>query len=156
MAGRSKWDAWTAVAKSYNDDREKAEERYLEIARTLGWTDNASQSYTESNKEINSSTDILPHEISISGSSRGGGGEGMGASVSAMAPPPFDEQDGKTLHGLAVANKVSGLSSYLEAHPTADINAVDEHVCCSCFYFVISLNIFCAGIHGSTFSLRSR
>jgi len=56
-----------------------------------------------------------------------GGSGGMGISVSTMAPPLLDEQDMKSLYGLALANDVSGLSLYLGAHPNVNINELDEH-----------------------------
>ncbi|KIM75385.1 hypothetical protein PILCRDRAFT_827296 [Piloderma croceum F 1598] len=127
MTGRAKWDAWSSASNAYGDHREKAEKRYLEIARDLGWTEGfassgfQNQSYTESDKVTGSWTSYNNE----SGSNRGEGG-GMGTSVSAMAPPPLDDQDARSFHGLAVANKASELSSYLDASP-GDINKLDEH-----------------------------
>jgi hypothetical protein len=141
MTGRAKWDAWSAASNAYGDHREKAEKRYLEIARDLGWTEDfappelQNQSYTEGDEVTGSSEDSWKSRNNESGSNRGEGGNGgggMGTSVSAMAPPPLDDQDARSLHGLAVANKDSELSSYLDASP-GDINKLDEHVRYSCF-----------------------
>jgi hypothetical protein len=106
--------------------------RYLEIARELGWIEGvaptAEQCHTEDDKATGSSEDSWGQ-----GSNGGNGGGGMGTSVSAMALPPLDEQDAKSLHGLAVANNVSGLSSYIDSRPGVDINELDKHVRLSCF-----------------------
>jgi hypothetical protein len=133
MAGRAKWDAWSAAGKAHENHRE-AEKRYLEIASDLGWTEGVihltprEQSHSDVDRAGSSSEGGWDFENSEPGSSRNQGGGGMGPSVSAMAPPPLDEQDSKSLHGLAIANNVSGLHSYLNAHPNIDVNELDEHV----------------------------
>jgi acyl-CoA-binding protein len=147
LTGRAKWDAWSAAGKDH-EHREDAERRYLQIARDLGWTDIIPFAPGKSSVLDSSGADVSYEGIwdsSKTESSRvGGGGGGMGTSVSAMVPPPFDEKDSKSLHGLAVANNASGLSSHLDAHPDADINELDEHVCLSLFIFTIFyLNILC-------------
>lgn len=118
MTGRAKWDAWVAVGKKY-EQPEEVEQRYLEIARTLGWTEQAKvptkmESETPSNDE-----DIWDKDDEIS---RGGGG--MALSVSSMAPPP--KVIDNSIHGLALSNDVMGLKKLLEGHPETDINVLDE------------------------------
>jgi hypothetical protein len=132
MTGRAKWDAWSAANNAYGNHKEKAEKRYLEIASELGWTEGLAppglqnQSYTESDNVTGSSEHSWKsHNNESDGEGNGGGG--MGTSVSAMALPPLDDQDAQSLHGLAVANKASEVSSYLDASP-GDINKLDEHV----------------------------
>ncbi|KAF8971483.1 hypothetical protein BDZ97DRAFT_1786738, partial [Flammula alnicola] len=87
MTGRAKWDAWAAVGKKYEQANE-VEQRYLEIARSLGWTELAE---VQPKKESKSSTDEdiwdSDNGSSSGGSSRGDGG-GLGVSVSSIAPPP--------------------------------------------------------------------
>jgi hypothetical protein len=160
VPGRAKWDAWSAAGKTYGDRGEEAEKRYLEITRDLGWMDVAPpasehRSHTESDEVTGSSEDSWKSHNSESGSNHGEGGNGsggMGTSVSAMALPPVDEQDAKSLHGLAVANKVSELSSYLDASP-GDINKLDEHVRRSCFHCCHTCLTLLQGIHRSALSL---
>jgi hypothetical protein len=148
MTGRAKWDAWISASNAYGDHREKAEKRYLEMARELGWTEGVAssglqnQSYTESDKVTGLTEDSWTSDDE-SGSNRGGGG--MGTSVSAMAPPPSDDQDARSFHGLAVANKASELSSYLDASP-GDINKLDEHVRYDCFCACHAVLLYCRDI----------
>jgi len=132
---RAKWDAWSAAGKTHEDRGVEAEKRYLEIARDLGWTEGfptipgfAEQSHMQSEKTTGFSEDDWDDESSGLGSNHGGNaGGGMAASVSAMAPPPLDKQDAKSLHGLALLNNIPDLTSYLEAHPGVDINEFDQH-----------------------------
>jgi len=128
MTGRAKWDAWSVAGKAHEDHGEEAEKRYLQLARDLGWTEGASlpapaeQAHLYGDKVGDYGT-----SESRPSSGDGSGAGGMGTSVSAMVPPALDEQDSKSLHGLAVTNNVSGLCSYLDAHPSVDINKLDEH-----------------------------
>ena len=119
MTGRAKWDAWAAAGKQYQDAQE-AEKRYLEIAQTLGWAG----STTEIQVEDVPSSSTTPPEASNSG----GGGGGMGLSVSVMMPPPPSSAIDKSIHGLALSNDVSGLTTLLEQCPETNLDAVDEYV----------------------------
>jgi len=131
MTGRAKWDAWSGASKTYKDRGEDAEKRYLDIARNLGWIGGgalvlgADTTSPSSNDDVeNLSGDIWDEESS---SSSKGGGSGMGTSVSAMAPPPHDEKDARTIHGLAISNNTLGLSLFLQAQQNVDVNKFDEH-----------------------------
>ncbi|GLB36067.1 putative succinyl-CoA synthetase functions in the citric acid cycle (TCA), coupling the hydrolysis of succinyl-CoA to the synthesis of ATP and thus represents the only step of substrate- level phosphorylation in the TCA [Lyophyllum shimeji] len=117
MTGRAKWDAWSSAGKKYTVRRE-AEDKYLEIARSLGWTEDT---VIQPAKAEQSDPDSIWDDDSQS--SRGGSG-GMGVSVSAMALP-IEEAD-KSIHGLAVANDFTGLSELLDKQPETDVNEVDE------------------------------
>ena len=122
MTGRAKWDAWDAAGKQYQDSQE-AEKRYLEIAQTLGWTGSANEIQVE-NVPSSSSTgdsDARPE------ASNSGGGGGMGLSVSVLMPPPSSAMD-TSIHGIALSNDVSGLTTLLERCPETDLDAVDEYV----------------------------
>ncbi|KAF5385254.1 hypothetical protein D9615_001450 [Tricholomella constricta] len=116
MTGRAKWDAWNSVGKKYTAGQE-AETRYLEIARSLGWSE---ETVIEQQPVVGQSD---PDSI-WDDDSQGGGSGGMGGSVSAMAPPE-QEADG-SVHGLAVSNDVAGLTELLEKYPETDINGLDE------------------------------
>lgn len=138
MAGRAKWDAWSAASQKYGTRVEAAEQRYLVIAMDLGWKEGTlvsgppePQTSMDTSAE-GSSEDIENSDTSPSSASGGG----MGLSVSAMAPPPLDEQDAKTLHGLAISNNAAGLAAHLNAHPDISVDEFDEHVrpWCPCIY----------------------
>jgi len=108
-------------SETYRENKVLAEKRYLEIARDLGWNDIVPE-FTEQSQTGTHHEGSAPRE-----SDDEGGSGGMGISVSTMAPPLLDEQDMKSLYGLALANDVSGLSLYLGAHPNVNINELDEH-----------------------------
>jgi len=117
MTGRAKWDAWAAAGKQYQDAQD-AEKRYLEIAQTLGWAGSATEIQTE-NVPSSSSTDDTTQ------ASNSGGDGGMGWSVSVMKPPPSAID--KSIHGLALSNDVTGLTTLLEQCPETDLDALDEY-----------------------------
>ena len=119
MTGRAKWDAWAAAGKQYQDAQE-AEKRYLEIAQTLGWAGSTTEIQVE-NVPSSSTGDSDTPEASNSG------GSGMGLFVSVLMPPPSSTID-KSIHGLALSNDVSGLTTLLEQHPETDLDALDEYV----------------------------
>lgn len=145
MTGRAKWDAWSGASKTYADRGVEAEKRYLDIAQNLGWTEGGSTllpgpdstSHSRSDGAECLSGNIWDEESSSGSNSGKGVGSGMGTSVSAMAPPLPDEKDAGTIHGLALSNNTSGLSSFLQAHQNADINEFDEHVRIPWFYFYL-------------------
>jgi hypothetical protein len=120
MTGRAKWDAWAAAGKKYQDAQE-AEERYLEIAQTLGWAGSTAEIQVE-NAPSSSTGDSDTLEASNSG------GGGMGLSVSVLMPPSPSSAIDKSIHGLALSNDVSGLTTLLEQCPETDLDAVDEYV----------------------------
>ena len=121
MTGRAKWNAWAAAGKQYQDAQE-AEKRYLEIAQTLGWTGSTAKIQVE-NVSSSSTGDSDTSEASNSG-----GGGGMGLSVSVLVPSSPSSAIDKSIHGLALSNDVSGLTTLLEQCPEINLNAVDEYV----------------------------
>ncbi|KAG6862392.1 hypothetical protein C0995_011832 [Termitomyces sp. Mi166 len=120
MTGRAKWDAWNSINRKYTsiDD---AENRYLEIARDLGWAEGtvietpsqAQQSDPDSIWDDDSQT--------TQGGSTSGG---MGGTVSTMMISEADIDE--SLHGLAVSNNVTALSELFHRHPETDVNQLDE------------------------------
>jgi len=119
--GRAKWDSWSAAGTKYEKGRD-AESRYIEIARTLGWTEGA----PESRPVVDTAAEDIWDDDSdegASGSHRGGSG-GMGLSVSTIPVPP--KVDDRTIHGLAVSNDFAGLTALLAQHPETDLNELDE------------------------------
>ena len=121
MTGRAKWDAWAAAGKQYQD-AQVAEKRYLEIAQTLGWTGSANEIQVKNVPSSSTGNSDTSWEASNSG-----GGGGMGLSVSVIMPPPPSAID-KSIHGLALSNDVSGLTTLLEQCPETNLDAVDEYV----------------------------
>jgi len=119
MTGRAKWDAWAAAGKQYQDPQE-AEKRYLEIAQTLGWAGSITEIQVENVPSSSTGDSSDTPEASNSG------GGGMGLSVSVLMPPPSSAID-KSIHGLALSNDVSGLTTLLEQCPETDLDAVDEY-----------------------------
>jgi len=121
MTGRAKWDAWAATGKQYQDAQE-AEKRYLEMAQTLGWAGSTNGIQVENVPSSSTSDSSETPEASNSG-----GGGGMGLSVSVLVPPPPSKAIDKSIHGLALSNDVSGLTTLLEQCPETDLDAVDEY-----------------------------
>lgn len=117
IAGRAKWDAWALAAQTFEGRPSEAEHRYVEIARSLGWTEGSSAAGDDETEE---------------GQEDGGGGSGMGISVSVMSPPTgVDDLSG--LHGHAMRDDVAAVSAFLGSNKGADINVRDEYV--SLFYY---------------------
>ncbi|KAF5385444.1 hypothetical protein D9757_005368 [Collybiopsis confluens] len=117
MTGRAKWDAWDAAGKRYSDVQE-AENRYLEIARDLGWQPGAPKKQEEAKSE-----DIWDSESSNSEESHGGGG-GLGVSVSSVVAPEIE--DDNTLHGLAIAGDAQKLHTLISLDQEINLNGLDE------------------------------
>jgi len=122
MTGRAKWDAWTTTGKQYQDPQQ-AEKRYLEIAQTLGWTANGTTA-SQVQSIPSSSTGEGPWDDDNDNDTPESGGSGMGISVSVMMPSP--KVIDKSIHGLALSNDVSGLTTLLEQCPEIDLDALDE------------------------------
>lgn len=108
ITGRAKWDAWDEIGKRFaQSGPEAAEERYIEIAKSLGWGGNTG-------------------EPSNDGDSTGSGGmRGMGVSVSSAVKPP--EEKGEDIHSLAVSGNFSKLALLLD-DPQVDVNERDQFV----------------------------
>lgn len=116
--GRAKWDAWMREAQSYEGRPSDAENRYLDIARSLGWTEGSSAA-----PGADGETD--GQEESGGG---GGSGSGMGISVSVISPPTLeDASDSSELHGYAMTDDVAALSALFSAGKCADIDVRDEY-----------------------------
>jgi hypothetical protein len=126
MTGRAKWDAWDTASKTYISGKE-AEIRYLDIARSLGWTEGIAPVIVE-NPEVKQHDEEDIWDKDEDTGSFGGGG--MGNTVSAMVPPS-DKNDGG-IHGLAILNDAPGISLFLEKHPDVDLNERDEFVRATC------------------------
>ncbi|KAF8641168.1 hypothetical protein AX17_000803 [Amanita inopinata Kibby_2008] len=122
MTGRAKWDAWNAIGKKYSSS-EQAEQRYNEIAKSLGWSEGASVIGKQVDEE-DVDLDALDDEKSEGKGSDSRASGGMGLAVSVVQAPSVVKDH--SVHGLAVANDVAGLTMLLEQSPKADINVRDE------------------------------
>ncbi|KAJ7125673.1 ankyrin repeat-containing domain protein [Mycena crocata] len=118
FTGRAKWDAWTAAGKTQST-KAGAESRYLEIARSLGWTEGAVPLETARNETEN----IWDSDDENEPTKNRGDSGGFGTSVSAMARPE-DEADA-SIHGLVISNDVQRLVSLLQEDAGVDLNARD-------------------------------
>ena len=115
LTGRAKWDAWMLAAQSYEGRPSEAENRYLDIARSLGWKEGSSAA-TGGDGETD-------------GQEERGGGTGMGVSVSIISPPTLEgTSDSSELHGYAMRDDVAALSALFSAGKCADIDVRDEYV----------------------------
>lgn len=133
MTGRAKWDAWSTAGKAYTEDAPRAESRYLELARSLGWDENtnvAPESVPVAPEF--QSDDIWDSDTeSDAPKSRGGGGGGdgggLGVFVSTMTVPEGSSCN-NLLSQYALDGDVEGLTAFLDEHTSTDINRLDENV----------------------------
>lgn len=125
MAGRAKWDAWSSAGQTFSQ-REDAERRYLEIARSLGWA--------EDKQGPEAIVDTWEDDDSVKPSNLGASSRGMGGAVSVMLPPVQELDQG--IHGFAISNDASALSNLLEVNPATNVDELDKFVS-----FVLFLHI---------------
>ena len=125
ISGRAKWDAWALASKTYEERPSEAEQRYLDIARSLGWEDGA--------------TTIATADKTEEHPKRSGGGTGMGVSVSVVTPPSPDAEAASDLHGYAMAmdDDVTAISAFLRDTEGLDVNARDEYVSLTCWRLMV-------------------
>jgi Acyl CoA binding protein len=148
ISGRAKWDAWAQASKTYEGRPSEAEQRYLAIARSLGWEDGA--------------TTIATADKTEEDAERSGGGTGMGVSVSVVSPPSPDAKAASDLHGYAMAmdDDVAAISAFLRDTEGLDINARDEYVSLTSWrlnsHLMYGRNVLVAGLHCAAFGSRSR
>jgi len=106
--------------KKYGPDRtEDAENRYLDIARSYGWCEDAAPSAKGKEVEVE---EIDWDTSDDGGGATSGGGSGMGPVVSTVGPPKSQEES-DSLHVITLSGDSQKLESFLDKH--ADI-AVDE------------------------------
>ena len=126
FTGRAKWDAWKETGQKYAD-RAQAEERYIDLAKGLGWKPgSAAPAAEETRMDTEGEEDIWDSEETSR--ARKGSGGGMGNRVSTMEHGVEDERDKDSIHGLATAGNEEGLRAFLNANPSFNVNELDEHV----------------------------
>ena len=96
----------------------EAEQRYLAIAKELGWKEGGSEQQlsgiAEDSEQASSNGKSAP--------------EGLGNYVSTVAFEGGEQREAGSLHELALSGKVDTLEAYLRAHPGVDLDAKDEYV----------------------------
>ena len=145
MSGRAKWQAWEKASTEYaGKTDEEVESNYIEVVRTLGWTENA--------------TPRVEADASKSEDKEGTHGVGMGVSVSQIARPAEDAHQAEdSLHGAVLTKDESKVEEYLrKGHSSAfDIDQKDEYVSrsfdCPCAILTTP-----KGFHCTTSSRRPR
>jgi hypothetical protein len=148
MTGRAKWDAWDAACKTYTSSQE-AENRYLEIARNLGWSESSAATTSTVQKKQGetgsdgSNVDLEQLSDEEDSPRTQSSSAGLGLSVSTMARQESGQPADKSIHGLALSCDVAGLALLLKEYPHIDLNALDAYVCSCCLeHEVILLNVF--------------
>jgi acyl-CoA-binding protein len=119
MAGRAKWDAWSLAGQKYSNPKE-AESKYIELARSLGWSGVRSIPQPSERREETENDIWDPEDIT----SRK---EGLGMRMSTMAPEDTAQLQKEGLHYLAIENNVDALKALLDQQPN-DIDGKDEFV----------------------------
>jgi len=130
FAGRAKWDAWASTGQMYADRASQAEQRYLDVARDLGWEEGAGETASveatqKSQSEVKSDDDIWDDDSQ--GGKKSSGGTGMGNSVSTMLLETDTDREQGSLHSLAIAGDIEGLKALVRNRPETDVNVMDEY-----------------------------
>lgn len=110
----------------------EAEQRYLGIAKELGWKEGAgeeakAEKAQNPQPESKDDDDIWDDDDTASSKKSGGAG-GLGTAVSTMAAAGQAVEEEESLHSLARTGNVEGFKAFLNSHPSTDVNARDENV----------------------------
>lgn len=133
MTGRAKWDAWASVGKTYATASD-AENRYLELARELGWKEGSGSKVSTTEDGMNKTSKTKEGEESIWDDDdpdapvkkRSGGG--MGNKVSTLVVEDEAERQEGNLHSVVLSGDQKQLEDFLQSHPEIDLDQVDEFV----------------------------
>ncbi|KAL5518956.1 hypothetical protein ACEPAH_639 [Sanghuangporus vaninii] len=120
---RAKYDAWKSAGAAWRGKEPEAEQRYIEIARSLGWTPGTAVSTSPGPTNEPTAEELLA-DTSTDQINSGGGGSGLGQSVSVLKRDEVDEE--VTLHNLAIKGDTQELDAFIESHAGLDVNAIDE------------------------------
>ena len=143
---RAKWDAWKSKGQEWKGKEAEAQARYIDIARSLGWTPEIETiPSTEQKKRVKdseaSAEELLERDSDDEEGGSGGGVGGMGNYVSTLQKASDEEDDDQTensLHGLSVNGDIKKLQVLLESNSTTiDLNELDEYVSYDFFSFVV-------------------
>ncbi|OCH94767.1 ankyrin [Obba rivulosa] len=125
FTGRAKWDAWDKSDKTYGASSAQAEARYLEIARSLGWTESKVSAPPQDVQQTNEPHTVWDEELGLEVEREAREGSGMGNYVSVMARPELE--DDKSLSGIAISGDAEGLKEFKRTHPSVSLNRLDEN-----------------------------
>ncbi|OBZ78625.1 Acyl-CoA-binding domain-containing protein 2 [Grifola frondosa] len=117
----TKWDAWRSAGETYVDRAQDAENRYLEIARTLGWSEDKAPEASRDVSERGGEDNIWDDD---SATNKRSGDGGMGNFVSTVT---HEDTAVSKLSSLAISGNVQGLQSFLDENPRVDVNQPDEN-----------------------------
>ena len=137
FAGKAKWDAWKSAGDTYKDRPADAEARYIEIAKSLGWTEGSTleakhpvskeeNTRNEGAVDGNDEEDIWDKSDDEGVRKERSGESAMGRITSTMVTE--DTGNANALSNIAVVGDAEGLLEYLQSHPDANVNALDENV----------------------------
>ncbi|KAL1951553.1 hypothetical protein VTO73DRAFT_702 [Trametes versicolor] len=128
FTGKAKWDAWNSAGETYKERPADAEARYLEIARSLEWTEgkpaelelvrHAAGDEDEEEDIWDTDADTPKHT---------GGDGGIGRVMSTMIMDGADEGSTSAVSNLAISGDAEALGEYLQEHPEVDIDTPDEN-----------------------------
>ncbi len=125
FTGKAKWDAWNSAGETYKERPADAEARYLEIARSLEWTE-GKPAELELVRHVagGEEEDIWDSDTDTAKPTGGDGGIGRVMSTMIM------EGQGTTspVSNLAISGDAEALGEYLQEHPEVNINTPDENV----------------------------
>lgn len=139
FAGKAKWDAWSNTGKRYKTSQE-AQDRYIEIATSLGWQETvAKEATTTEESTLAATTSSATRQSSGGGVStdeediwdkdegpkRSGGG--LGVAVSALSKPLDPGRLDTSLHDVVLKGDAGRLRTMLELDPTINLDEVDEY-----------------------------
>ena len=116
----------------YGNEDTDAEERYLQLARELGWVEGVAQVTPlvdpppATSSTGNEENDLWDDEETSKRYQSSGGG--FGNQLSTMSSEGGEDRAIDTLHNFSVTGNVEGLRTWLQSHPTNDLDAVDEYV----------------------------
>ncbi|KAI0331990.1 ankyrin [Cubamyces sp. BRFM 1775] len=129
FTGRAKWDAWHSAGETYKDRPADAENRYLEIARGLGWSEgqkvDVQRQSTDSEESAESEEGIWATEEELA--QRRSEKSAMGRVMSTMTSEPEGADETGTLWTSALSGDVQGVVSFMEKDAGVDVNARDEN-----------------------------
>jgi acyl-CoA-binding protein len=112
FTGKAKWDSWNDIGKKFADkDPAEAEERYIAIAKSLGWHQGSSSESKRASDDASCET--------------GAGGMSLGISVSFIKPP---EHHGEDIHSLAISGDVEKMKQLFDSDSIPNVDERDEYV----------------------------
>ncbi|EMD41981.1 hypothetical protein CERSUDRAFT_61942 [Gelatoporia subvermispora B] len=123
FTGRAKWDAWDNACKTYGESNNRAEARYLEIARSLGWTPSEASEQLLNRQQDGPET-LWDEELGLELERETQGGGGMGNAVSVMTGSETENRS--TLGGFAISGDVAGLKNFIRTHTSTNLNELNE------------------------------